>query len=76
MQPHCRANVLSWRPIPIVLHEGIYPGFGIKGLEILRQGFRRGERVLRTAMVAVSEPENPAPAAAGPTDPGSAPASD
>ena len=43
---------------------------------VLRQGFRRGERVLRTAMVAVSEPENPAPAAAGPTDPGSAPASD
>jgi molecular chaperone GrpE len=45
---------------------------------VLRQGFRRGERVLRTAMVAVSEPENPAPAPAadGPTDPGSAPASD
>jgi molecular chaperone GrpE len=29
---------------------------------VLRQGFRRGERVLRTAMVAVSEPEHPAPA--------------
>ncbi len=29
---------------------------------VLRQGFRRGERVLRTAMVAVTEPENPAPA--------------
>ncbi|MFP5369518.1 MAG: nucleotide exchange factor GrpE [Actinomycetes bacterium] len=27
---------------------------------VLRQGFRRGDRVLRTAMVAVSEPESPA----------------
>jgi molecular chaperone GrpE len=26
---------------------------------VLRQGFRRGDRVLRTAMVAVTEPENP-----------------
>jgi molecular chaperone GrpE len=50
---------------------------------VLRQGFRRGERVLRTAMVAVSDPETPAPAeqaapaADGPDgDPGSAPASD
>jgi molecular chaperone GrpE len=31
---------------------------------VLRQGFRRGDRVLRTAMVAVSDPENPAPAGA------------
>ncbi|WP_409328496.1 nucleotide exchange factor GrpE [Trujillonella humicola] len=30
---------------------------------VLRQGFRRGDRVLRTAMVAVTEPEHPAPAA-------------
>ena len=29
---------------------------------VLRQGYRRGDRVLRTAMVAVSDPENPAPA--------------
>jgi molecular chaperone GrpE len=29
---------------------------------VLRQGFRRGERVLRTAMVAVTDPEHPAPA--------------
>ncbi|TFV51987.1 nucleotide exchange factor GrpE [Blastococcus sp. TF02A-35] len=29
---------------------------------VLRQGFRRGDRVLRTAMVAVTAPENPAPA--------------
>ena len=49
---------------------------------VLRQGFRRGDRVLRTAMVAVSDPENPAPAAPAepvddePTDPGSTPASD
>ena len=27
---------------------------------VLRQGFRRGDRVLRTAMVAVSEPQSPA----------------
>ena len=41
---------------------------------VLRQGFRRGDRVLRTAMVAVTEPENPAPAADGavPADPGAA----
>ena len=32
---------------------------------VLRQGFRRGDRVLRTAMVAVTEPESPAPAATG-----------
>ena len=31
---------------------------------VLRQGFRRGDRVLRTAMVAVSEPESPAAGAA------------
>jgi len=30
---------------------------------VLRQGFRRGDRVLRTAMVAVSDPESPAPSA-------------
>ena len=35
---------------------------------VLRPGFRRGDRVLRTAMVGVSEPETPAApaAAAGP----------
>jgi molecular chaperone GrpE len=31
---------------------------------VLRQGYRRGDRVLRTAMVAVSDPETPAPAEA------------
>ena len=30
---------------------------------VLRQGYRRGDRVLRTAMVAVTDPESPAPAA-------------
>ncbi|MGY1838845.1 MULTISPECIES: nucleotide exchange factor GrpE [unclassified Modestobacter] len=30
---------------------------------VLRPGFRRGDRVLRTAMVGVTEPESPAPAA-------------
>jgi molecular chaperone GrpE len=31
---------------------------------VLRPGFRRGERVLRTAMVGVTDPESPAPAGA------------
>jgi molecular chaperone GrpE len=44
---------------------------------VLRQGFRRGERVLRTAMVAVSDPEHPAPAAPeGQSQPDDAAASD
>src|SRR4051794_19933823 len=30
---------------------------------VLRPGFRRGDRVLRTAMVGVTDPESPAPAA-------------
>jgi molecular chaperone GrpE len=30
---------------------------------VLRQGYRHGDRVLRTAMVAVTDPESPAPAA-------------
>ncbi|WP_346620421.1 nucleotide exchange factor GrpE [Blastococcus montanus] len=42
---------------------------------VLRQGYRRGDRVLRTAMVAVTEPESPA--AAQPQDGGDAgPAAD
>ncbi|WP_116450810.1 nucleotide exchange factor GrpE [Blastococcus litoris] len=36
---------------------------------VLRQGFRRGDRVLRTAMVAVTDPESPAPAAGKTTGP-------
>jgi len=53
---------------------------------VLRQGFRRGDRVLRTAMVAVTDPESPAPAApaadqagdetAQPSDETAAPTSD
>ena len=51
---------------------------------VLRQGFRRGDRVLRTAMVAVTDPEHPvaaAPADAAtdgtvPAQPGEGPASD
>jgi molecular chaperone GrpE len=49
---------------------------------VLRQGFRRGDRVLRTAMVAVTDPESPAPAepavepAAQPAGESAAPASD
>jgi molecular chaperone GrpE len=33
---------------------------------VLRQGYRRGDRVLRTAMVAVTDPESPAPAEQAP----------
>jgi molecular chaperone GrpE len=40
---------------------------------VLRQGFRRGDRVLRTAMVAVTDPEAPAPAPAPAAGPASAP---
>jgi molecular chaperone GrpE len=36
---------------------------------VLRQGYRRGERVLRTAMVAVTDPEAPAPAPAPEPEP-------
>lgn len=51
---------------------------------VLRQGFRRGDRVLRTAMVAVTDPENPVVAASAdgatdgtvPAQPGEGPASD
>jgi molecular chaperone GrpE len=45
---------------------------------VLRQGFRRGDRVLRTAMVAVTDPESPAPAAGteAPAAPEPAPATD
>jgi molecular chaperone GrpE len=43
---------------------------------VLRQGFRRGDRVLRTAMVAVTDPESPAPPAATPAADGQSPAAD
>jgi molecular chaperone GrpE len=50
---------------------------------VLRQGFRRGDRVLRTAMVAVTDPESVAAASADgatdgtvPAQPGEGPASD
>ncbi len=51
---------------------------------VLRQGFRRGDRVLRTAMVAVTDPEHPVAAApadeatdgTAPAQPGEGPASD
>jgi len=36
---------------------------------VLRQGYRRGDRVLRTAMVAVTDPEPPAAPAAPPAEP-------
>ncbi|GHE08659.1 nucleotide exchange factor GrpE [Klenkia taihuensis] len=44
---------------------------------VLRPGFRRGDRVLRTAMVGVTDPESPAPAAPaadGEQQPGDTPA--
>ena len=36
---------------------------------VLRQGYRRGERVLRSAMVAVTDPEAPVPAPEGQPQP-------
>jgi molecular chaperone GrpE len=41
---------------------------------VLRQGFRRGDRVLRTAMVSVSEPSGAAPEPTGESTPGETPA--
>jgi molecular chaperone GrpE len=41
---------------------------------VLRQGFRRGDRVLRTAMVSVSDPSGAAPEPAGESAPGETPA--
>jgi molecular chaperone GrpE len=41
---------------------------------VLRQGFRRGDRVLRTAMVGVTDPEHPAAPEAQPAAPESQPA--
>lgn len=43
---------------------------------VLRQGFRRGDRILRHAMVAVTDPEAPAPAEPAATDATADPASD
>ena len=43
---------------------------------VLRPGYRRGDRVLRTAMVAVTDPEGPVPAAEAPATESGAPASD
>ncbi|HZB20881.1 MAG TPA: nucleotide exchange factor GrpE [Blastococcus sp.] len=43
---------------------------------VLRQGFRRGDRVLRSAMVAVSDPESPAPVAEPVAEPVAQPAAD
>ena len=55
-------------PFDPALHEAVIhdtsPDVSVPTLTtVLRQGYRRGDRVLRTAMVAVSDPENPAPAA-------------
>jgi molecular chaperone GrpE len=44
---------------------------------VLRQGYSHGDRVLRTAMVAVTDPEGPAPAAEpAATEPADVPADD
>ena len=58
-------------PFDPSLHEAVIhdtsPDVGVPtATTVLRQGFRRGDRVLRTAMVAVSDPETPAPAADAP----------
>lgn len=56
-------------PFDPSLHEAVLhdtsPEVGIPtATTVLRQGFRRGDRVLRTAMVGVTEPEAAAPVAA------------
>jgi molecular chaperone GrpE len=43
---------------------------------VLRQGYRRGDRVLRTAMVAVTAPEEPAAGSAGEQPAGGDPTAD
>src|SRR5829696_6515988 len=55
-------------PFDPALHEAVLhdtsPDVGVPtATTVLRPGFRRGDRVLRTAMVGVSEPENTAPVA-------------
>ena len=49
-----------------VLHDTSPEVSGPTATTVLRPGFRRGDRVLRTAMVGVTDPESPAPAAAEP----------
>jgi molecular chaperone GrpE len=49
-----------------VLHDTSPEVAGPTATTVLRPGFRRGERVLRTAMVGVTDPESPAPAAEPP----------
>jgi molecular chaperone GrpE len=46
-----------------VLHDTSPEVTGPTATTVLRPGFRRGDRVLRTAMVGVTDPESPAPAA-------------
>ena len=62
-----------------VMHDVSAEVQGPTATTVLRQGFRRGDRVLRTAMVAVTEPEQPAaaPPAGEPTgDPAGAQTAD
>jgi molecular chaperone GrpE len=58
-------------PFDPSLHEAVMHDTSVEvavptATTVLRQGFRRGDRVLRTAMVAVTDPETPAPAAQPP----------
>jgi molecular chaperone GrpE len=57
----------SGDPFDPALHEAVIhdtsPDVSVPtATTVLRQGYRRGDRVLRTAMVAVTDPETPAPA--------------
>ncbi len=66
-------------PFDPALHEAVIHDTSVDvsvptATTVLRQGYRRGDRVLRTAMVAVSDPETPAPA--GPQAQAQAQASD
>jgi molecular chaperone GrpE len=67
-------------PFDPVLHEAVIHDTSAEvsvptATTVLRQGYRRGDRVLRTAMVAVTDPEMPAAAApAEPAEPAEGPA--
>jgi len=57
-----------------VLHDTSPDVTGPTATTVLRPGYRRGDKVLRTAMVGVTDPEVAAAAPAAPADPAPAPA--
>lgn len=59
-----------------VLHDSSPDVFVPTATTVLRPGFRRGERILRTAMVGVTDPEGPAAAPDVPAESPAAPSGD